>query len=273
MNINISKLICYQDGKFMGRTSKKKDNELIRKRRKRKTIKRTIITLVVLASIVVALCLKLPYFNITNIVVKNNKTVSSDLIISLSGLKTGKNIFNLNSKTIKNRIMTDKYINNVTLSRKLPSTLIVTVEERQAVYYILSGSKYVIADSNGIVLEVKDFANTAKLIKLKGFNGKKAVVGETIEGYDSRKIDALKVVSTLSLNLDSTMPKIVELNLNETLNIQLICGKMTLKLGSPEDISNKLNKAINILKDKRFTNAKGYIDVSFNNNPVVFVQN
>lgn len=47
---------------------------------------------------------------------------------------------------------------------------------------------------------------------------------------------------------------------------------MHIKLGSNEDLPKKLNRAINIISAENLSASTGYVDVSFNGNPVFSVE-
>jgi cell division protein FtsQ len=48
---------------------------------------------------------------------------------------------------------------------------------------------------------------------------------------------------------------------------------MCIKLGSADDMKNKLNKALNIIEQEKLSAAKGYVDVRFDGNPVFYIYN
>ena len=59
------------------------------------------------------------------------------------------------------------------------------------------------------------------------------------------------------------------IDFTDTLNIQLEINKLIIKLGDEENLEDKLNKVINILiEEADYVNLEGYIDVSFDGNPV-----
>lgn len=57
-------------------------------------------------------------------------------------------------------------------------------------------------------------------------------------------------------------------------NIQFYYKNILIKLGNSDELNNKLNKAFNIILQKEEVKSakKGYVDVSFNGNPVVFIE-
>lgn len=255
----------------MGQALSKADNELILQRRKRKKIKKLFMLFIMLLSICVTLCLKLPYFNITNIQVNGNKNISINDIITLSNIKVGNNIFYVNLKEGENNILSNPYISTVTITRKFPSTLIVSVKEREAVFYNAKDNKYFIIDKAGVVLQKRDNIKEMKLIKLDGIDLSKCEVGKPIQDSDKRKVDAIvnlgDIVSNSKVSQGLTL-----IDVSSSIDIKVYYGDICIKFGNAEDIDKKFNKALNILDRKELKGAKGYIDVSFNGNPVFFIQ-
>lgn len=260
------------EGKKMKNSLKNRKNELIEKRRKKKRIKRNILLIIVLVSTLITLCLKLQYFNITGIIVSGNINVEQDEIKRLSNINIGNNIFYINTKTAKNNIMKNPYVETVNIRRKLPNLIEISVKERTSMFYnISSNNKSFVIDKTALILDEKDSIDGMNLIKLDGFDYKNSKAGKIVVSDDKRKIDTLLVISDLILRTNSdTKPTSVDIS--DLLNIKIYYGDMCVKLGTSEDLPNKLNAALNILIAKELKASKGYIDVSFNGKPVFFVE-
>ena len=136
------------------KTEPSNQNHKKKKRKKKKINKKVLgffsILLLIIGIIVAALTA--PIFNITEIQVKGNSKVATNTIISLSGLKSGENIFKFNS-SIEQKIKENRYIDTVQVSRKLPGTVNIKVEEREVKYQINLINSYVYIDKNGYILE------------------------------------------------------------------------------------------------------------------------
>lgn len=131
-----------------------KNSNQYKKRKNKKSRKKILAVLssILLIAIVILFALTAPIFNITDIQVQGNETVSSDTILSLSGLKRGENIFRFNDSIIQN-IKENTYIESVEITRKLPGTVIISVEEREVKYQINFINSYAYIDKNGYILE------------------------------------------------------------------------------------------------------------------------
>ena len=120
------------------------------------------------------------------------------------------------------------------------------------------------------MLQQRDDIKDMKLIKLDGLDYRKAEVGKSIEDEDGRKIDAVKALGDIIVN--NKILDITSIDVTSSIDIKIYCGNILIKLGSADDIDKKLNKALNILERKEIKGAKGYIDVSFDGNPVFFIE-
>lgn len=249
----------------------KSKNELIERRRKRIRRKKTFFLIVLLIAILITLCIKLPYFNIKNIVVSKNKTISSNEIIKESGIVKNTNIFYLNVSKSETNILTDPYVLKVDVTRKLPNLVEIVVTERSAAFYVLNDKKFYIIDRNGILLEIRDNINNLKLINLQGINVSKAQIGNVIPCDDSRKIDAIGTITDIILD-NTKFKNISKVDISDSINIQVYYNDMCIYLGTGNNLLSKLNKAINIINSQNLAASKGYVDVSFNGNPVFCVQ-
>lgn len=246
-------------------------NQLIETRRKKKLLKKSFIFIVLLVSILITLCLKLPYFNIKEIVILNNKNVAKEEIIGLSNLYKGNNIFYINLRSSQRNILTNSYILDAAIKRKLPNIIEISVKERNAMFYNKKDNKFLVIDKNGIVLEEKENINNMKLIRLEGFDFENAQVGKTVPTDDNRKIKIITSITELVNNSNLDMQMTIA-DVSDITNIKVYYNNMCIKLGTDDDLHNKLNKAINIIIKNDFKNSKGYVDVSFNGNPVFFTE-
>lgn len=247
------------------------DNTLILKRRRKLFIQRLAVCLAILAVAAWNFCMRYPGFNITSITVENNKNTDAGKIIELSGILKGNNIFYISTAAGSEKIMKNPYFTSVKISRKLPSSLVISVVEREATYYAAKDDKFAVIDKNGILLEVKQDISKMKLIKLDGFDMKKSVLGKEIVGSDARQIEVVKALSGMTAAKDF-LAGLTSVDLTNPSAVNIYSGQMCIKIGSIDNFEKKLNTAANILQRDELKKAKGYIDVSFDGNPVFFIE-
>jgi cell division protein FtsQ len=255
----------------MSLTSPKTDNKLILKRRKRRKIKKVFMLFVLLLSICITLCVKHPYFNVKTIAVTGNRNISSKEIIGLSNIYNGNNIFYINIKNGENNILSNPYISTVQIKRKLPASVQINVKEREALFYNVKDNKYFVVDKNGVLLQKRDDIKGMKLVKLDGFDYDKSKIGKILQNDDKSKIDTVTDLGDVILNSKNAVG-ITSIDLNSTIDIKVYFGDICVKLGRNDNVDKKINEALNILDSKELKGAKGYIDVSFDGNPVFFIQ-
>lgn len=247
-------------------------NYLIEKRRRKRKIKRYFFLLIILISISITLCLKLNYFNISNIDVIDNRNIPSEEIIKLSAITKGNNIFYTNLKRSKANILSNSYILNVNIKRKLPSTIQIFIQEREAIFYIKKGDTYLIVDKEGVILEEKQKIDSMKLIKLEGFDKDNYKLGQVIETKDERKLKLIGEITTMIEKLQDGVSEPSIVNIDDLTDIKFFYGEMMIKFGTSEDFTTKFNKALNILIQNNLIKKSGYIDVSFKGDPVFFLK-
>lgn len=249
---------------------KKNTNELIRMRKRKKLIKKTIFWIVTSLIIIVILGLKLSYFNISEILVENNRLVATQDIENLSEINLGSNIFLLSKTDIRDKILANPYISDVKVHRKLPSMVVLEIAERTPQYYIYNDKEYVILDVSGYVLEITSTITDKKLVQLSGLDPALAEPGSLIS-EDSRRLQQIEVFSDLiKRNISDT--KITAIDLESGSEIKVYFNNIEVKTGNIEEMQEKLNKAINIINQQGLKNSKGYIDVSFDEAPVISIE-
>lgn len=226
---------------------------------------------IMLISLFAILCLKLSYFNIKVIQVNGSKNISDKDIVNLSNISIGNNIFYIHTTSSINNILSNPYIYSASIKKKLPSTIIIDVIERNAVFYAKYDNKYLVIDSDGIVLQKKDDIKNMKLVRLDGFDYSKVEVGKPIKDDDKRKIDAMTTIGSM-IPSSSAVSGMTSVDLTSSVDIKVYFGDLYIRLGDATNIDKKVNKAVNILQRKELQGAKGYIDVSFDGNPVFLIQ-
>jgi cell division protein FtsQ len=247
------------------------DNTLILKRRRKIFMQKLAVVLVVLSVAAYNFCMRYPGFSITSITVENNKYIAAKTVIQLSGLQAGNNIFYVSTTAAGEKVMANPYIASVKITRKFPSSIVINVTERVATYYAAKDGKYAVIDKDGMMLEVKSDVSKMNLIKLDGFDMKKSQVGKVIAGSDERQIEVVKTLSGMT-SAKKFLAGLTSVDLTDPAAIKIYSGEMCIKIGSVDNFEKKLNTAANILQRDELKQAKGYIDVSFDGNPVFFIE-
>ena len=248
--------------------------KLLHKRRNKRKIRRLMLLVIIMVSTLITLCFKLPYFNIAKIEILGNVNVTAAEINDRSNIEVGNNIFFANFNHSKKEIMKNPYILGVKIRKVIPNRVIIKIEERIAVFYGKVNDTYYILDNKVILLEKKNNIKDMNLVNLIGFDYEKCQVGNLIVSEDNRKINIANEITNIindyrKVNSNS---KIAMVDVSDVLNLKIFYGEMCIKFGTSEDLKNKFNRAINIVSQPEYKNTKGYVDVSFKGNPVVFIE-
>ncbi len=92
------------------------------------------------------------FFVLQKIVVKGNRRVETREIIELTQLKGGERLFRIPLKKIRNRILTNSYIEDVIVARRLPDTLEIIVKEREPLALLKSKGRLYLVDAKGVII-------------------------------------------------------------------------------------------------------------------------
>lgn len=126
------------------------------KKQKRMVIKK----LTVIAALIILLIgglvyfLLSPVFNIKNINVINNSNLSSQTIVNLSKININQNMFKFSKREAKKSILSNPYVEDVKIRRKLFNTVQIEVKERYATLMLEYGNSYVYINNQGYILEI-----------------------------------------------------------------------------------------------------------------------
>lgn len=207
-----------------------------KKKKKKRRKKRYFLRIILFVAFCVALYFFLTssIFDIQKIAVENNNYYTQEQVISIAKIKTGKNIFETDISQAKEALLLDPYIKNTKVSRKLPDTVKIKVEERKEFACIPYGNEFVLIDKEGMVLRKTEVE--PKLPLLVGMTVKSIDPGKPLEVEENSVLsDTLRLVDGMGehelyfkkIDISNVIVKAYVFD-------QLICE------GTPENILNKL---------------------------------
>ena len=139
------------------------ENKPRRKHRKKNYLLRIVVALALIVAAV--LCAHLDYFNVDGIAVIGNADITDEEIIKQSGLEMGGSVFDVHPLIVQHRIKKNLYIEDVNVNRKLPDKVEIIVKERSLLAQFHKDSKFVITDSEGMVLDISKEERKATIIE------------------------------------------------------------------------------------------------------------
>lgn len=133
-------------------TKIKNIKEIKNKKKKKKNVK--IVLIIVLLLTVCILLASSEIFNIKKVSVQGLDKLSDKEIISYSNIIIGENIFKTNLAKSEYEIEKNPYVKTVEVKRKLPNTILISIEERKVNYMIQLAESYIYIDLQGYILEI-----------------------------------------------------------------------------------------------------------------------
>ncbi len=119
------------------------------------------------------------FFDISDISVELNEYYTDEQIVDMCKAKTGENLFSVKKGKMRKALEKDPYIESARIKRKLPSTLVIEVNERKELVAVWSDKKYYIIDASGLVLSVTE--EKPSITRLLGYKVLKGEVDQPIE--------------------------------------------------------------------------------------------
>ena len=208
-----------------------------------------------------------PIFNITSIEVSGNSKISSETILSLSGLSINQNIFNFSTSQVRNNIKQNAYIESVEISRSLPDKVEITVEERVATYALTIGNAYAYINNQGYILEIT--SNKGRYPIISGYETPVEQIkeGSRLVTDDLEKLnDVLRIMEAASIGDNNISELITQINIADKTNyiLTLEKEKKTIYLGDTSNLSTKVLLINQILKEEKDNEGTIYLNVNLN---------
>ena len=234
------------------------------RRRRRRGGAGVLVTLIclilILAAILVAVTI---FFRIREIRVTGDTRYTEEQIIESSQLQPGDNMFFFNKFAVISRIFADcPYLDEISIRRQLPDVLEITVKDCVPVAAIADGSSYYVLDVNGKILEKCGEEEVAGYCKIQGATLKNPEIGEKAEfEQEDQQIPLFSVLNTAQ-NHD-ILQDIGEIDISEIYNISFqYTDRFTVKIGTVEDLDQKLSYMKVIIEEKLDETTRGVIDIS-----------
>lgn len=239
--------------------TKKNTNKIQKTKKRPKTKKKNIklkivkwIFLLALLATAIILFLLSSVFNITDIVVENNKKISEQEIVNLSGLVKNENMFKTTNKKIKEGIKQNPYIEDVVITRELSGKVKLKVIERTPTYMIKFANGYAYINNQGYILEISEEALQLPIIT--GFK----TLSEEIKAGNRLVVDDLKelenVIKIMETAKNTSIADIItEIDISNSNNYKLVIASegKTVQFGDLNNINVKILKIEYILEQEK----------------------
>ena len=204
-------------------------------------------------------------FDITEIRIEGNGTISRDEIIALSGIRYGSNSLKHSMELSEARILTQPYIKTAEVSRALPNKVDIRVTERTPLALIIADERFLILDEQGYCLTEVGLS-TAESRALPSIQ----CSPEAMWLDPGEKSDDKGVLAALSLiqQLDPFfMESILEFHAPTAEKLAVInMDGLPVLFGQPEDLDRKLQNYEELLiknAEQCNGNTLAYVDLRY----------
>lgn len=206
------------------------------------------------------------FFRVSNIEVNGANHYTASDIKDASGVKIGDNLMFINRQAISNRIYSKLlYIGSIKVSRKLPNTVVIDVDESGTVACISTDSGQWLIDKRCKLLEQYDSsgADTNTYISIAGLSGVKPVKGSIMSVSEEDKPKEVYLTDIFSAMTNTGVLSNVNLiDMSNVINAEFkYMGRFTVKLGKNENLEYKLELLSGVI-GKLNTSDTGTIDLS-----------
>ena len=201
----------------------------IREKRNRLMKARKIVTLALL--LLVFFLLSIYYiinselFTLKTINVTGNRDVSYDAVIDVSGLIYNRNIFQYNLEEIKFNIEKHSYIESVEVTKKLPGSINISINEREKYAIIPYMGRYIYIDYKLNVIDVFDEYIHKDLVLINGAEILNISVGQRIVSQNNEKLESvIKILEAAKVASINNMISEINIEDNNTVRLVIVNG-------------------------------------------------
>lgn len=255
-------------------TSTKNNTKGVRNKSKKSKIIKGIVKWTFLLSALVAsfiFFMMSPLFDLATVQVINNDQISSDTIISLSGLTIGENIYKTSSKQIEKNIKQNAYIESVQIKRQLPNTILITVKERKATYMLEYANSFVYINNQGYILEISEEKLNIPIITGYTTNQKEITTGGRLNSEDLERLSTvLKIMESINANGMGELISKIDIQNKQNYTIILESEKKTVYLGDASNLSNRMLYLKAVLEQEKGVEGEIFINGDLNKQDVYF---
>ena len=226
----------------------RKRNRVVK--RIKKIVKFVLLLGIIVGAIVFATCS--PIFNITDIEVLNNSMVSSDTVISLSGISKNENIFRFIATKASNSIKQNAYIENVKIKRVLPNKVQIEVTERKPSFSIPVLGEFAYMSTQGYILEITQNELNLPIIYGLQTAEENITAGNRITEDDLVSLEMiLKIMNAMSDSGLSEKVTSIDISDKNDYSIYMQEERKTVHLGDGSNLSNKMLYVMAILEEEK----------------------
>ncbi len=109
-----------------------------------------------------------PRFAVRSVIVSGNHALGAQRIVDQGGAKVGDNIFRVDTEGVEARLLENRFIATAEVTRKLPTTLEISITEREAAALVPIGDEVYLSTADGDVFKSASTADPWDLPMITG---------------------------------------------------------------------------------------------------------
>jgi len=182
-----------------------------------------------------------PLFAIKTIEVEGNDFIGKREIISLSQIQIEENTFALSKNKVRKQIKENAYIEEVKMIRKLPSTIILQIQERKPAYLLEYAGSYVYVDKQGYMLEINSEKLELPILQGAITKTEDFVAGNRLCREDLIKLSTvLKIMELAQTNEMESLITRIDIEKEDDFKIVMETKEKTAYLGNNSNLNTKM---------------------------------
>lgn len=213
-------------------------------------------------------------FELSEIIVENNHTISTEQIIRFSEVEKGTNIFAISKKEVIKKLKEHAYINEVKIKKVLPNKLKIIVDERKVKYALQLASSYVYINEQGYVLEISNTLPKVPLIVGLTTDLSNVKENDRLTNEDLKKLNTVMKIMQIATNNDlaDLITKLDVSNEKDYLIYLDTEGKIAY-LGEGTELNTRFLYIKAILKEQQGKQGEIFVNTDLNSEYVYFREN
>lgn len=186
------------------------------------------------------------YFTVGDIDVKGNVHLPAEEIFQIANIDDRVNIFKIDKNMLRKRLLQDLRIEDATVERKFPTTIVLNIKERRTVAFLPTNYGFVQVDRQGYVLAAFRTIKSMEMPMVTGLKLMNTKVGDRIDPVAYPVLEMLGELDADALNALS------EINIaNATAVIGYTVDAIPIKFGDMGHPAAKAKLLGSVLKDIR----------------------
>ncbi len=234
-----------------------------RYRRRVKSI-RAALVLAAAAAAAVILIFMTPIFNIRQIALEGNNSVTKEQIEEKVGSLIGENLFSVTGSRIRGMVMEIPQVESVDVAKKLfPPSVTLTITETYPAAYLLSGNSTIVIDADMKVIGDSGTFSTDGIPSISGISIPSYEMNKQIVSDSSEKDETLRIMLS-SFESTGLLGDITYISLDDMSDIKFnYANRLECSCGSSLEMERKIRMfAETIASSSMDANSMGTIDLS-----------